>query len=124
MSPIETTTGLPVFSLKSRMLWCISSLAVTPPPGEVDLEHYRDDAGVLCGLAQDVCKSFRRGRRLRPARGVICGGYRTLDGHDGYRGRSVAGHVLLGVDRGNRRAARRQDQDYSHDGQADPDRVP
>jgi hypothetical protein len=35
VSPIETTTGLPVFFLKSTMLWCISSLAVTPPPGEL-----------------------------------------------------------------------------------------
>src|SRR5215203_2356838 len=32
---METTTGLPVFFLKFRMLWCISSLAVTPPPGEL-----------------------------------------------------------------------------------------
>src|SRR5215212_10447495 len=32
---METTTGLPVFFLKSRMLWCISSLTVTPPPGEL-----------------------------------------------------------------------------------------
>src|SRR5215204_980060 len=32
---METTTGLPVFLSKSRMLWCISSLAVIPPPGEL-----------------------------------------------------------------------------------------
>src|SRR5215212_6988539 len=31
---METTTGSPVFSSKSRTLLCISSLAVTPPPGE------------------------------------------------------------------------------------------
>src|SRR5919107_5588314 len=32
---METTTGLFVVFSKSRMLWCISSLAVTPPPGEL-----------------------------------------------------------------------------------------
>src|SRR3712207_928237 len=32
---METTTGLPEDSLKSSMLWCISSLAVVPPPGEL-----------------------------------------------------------------------------------------
>ena len=117
-SPIETTTGLPVFSLKSRMLWCISSLAVTPPPGELTSSTTATTL-VSCAACAGVCKSFRRGRRLRPAQGVICSGYRTLDGHDGYRGRSVAGHVLSRRRQGEPSGRPPPGSDYSHDGQAD-----
>ena len=71
----------------------------------VDLEHYSDDARVLSGLPQGVREPFRRDRWLRPAQGVICRGYRTLNGHDGYYVRSVAGHVLLVVYCGGCQAA-------------------
>ena len=117
---METTTGLPVFFLKSRMLWCISSLAVTPPPGELTSSTTARRWGPAPAWRRASASPSGVAVGCVPPRVSSAGGDRTLDGHDGYLVRSVAGHVLLVVDGRGRRAARGdQDQDHREHGEAD-----